>query len=78
MSSSRRERPPDIQILERGELAAATSSQAAGLVGQVRSSQERTRLAMASVALYSIRSRKSAKLWPRRPAAGGAILGLLT
>jgi glycine/D-amino acid oxidase-like deaminating enzyme len=44
---------PDIQILERGELAAATSSQAAGLVGQVRSSQERTRLAMASVAMYS-------------------------
>jgi glycine/D-amino acid oxidase-like deaminating enzyme len=44
---------PDIQILERGELAAATSSQAAGLVGQVRGSQERTRLAMASVALYS-------------------------
>jgi glycine/D-amino acid oxidase-like deaminating enzyme len=53
MSSSRRERPPDIQILERGELAAATSGQAAGLVGQVRNSQERTRLAMASVALYS-------------------------
>jgi glycine/D-amino acid oxidase-like deaminating enzyme len=64
MSSSRRERPPDIQILERGELAAATSSQAAGLVGQVRNSQERTRLAMASVALYSIWSRKSAKLFP--------------
>ena len=44
---------PDIQILERGELAAATSGQAAGLVGQVRSSRERTRLAMASVAMYS-------------------------
>ena len=43
----------DIQIVERGELAAATSSQAAGLVGQVRSSPERTRLAMASVAMYS-------------------------
>jgi glycine/D-amino acid oxidase-like deaminating enzyme len=43
----------DIQIVERGELAGATSSQAAGLVGQVRGSQERTRLAMASVALYS-------------------------
>jgi glycine/D-amino acid oxidase-like deaminating enzyme len=43
----------DIQIVERGELAAATSSQAAGLVGQVRSSRERTRLAMSSVALYS-------------------------
>jgi glycine/D-amino acid oxidase-like deaminating enzyme len=78
MSSSRRERPPDIQILERGELAAATSSQAAGLVGQVRSSQERIRLAMASVALYSIRNGKPARLWPCRPAAGGAILGLLT
>jgi glycine/D-amino acid oxidase-like deaminating enzyme len=43
----------DIQIVERGELAGATSSQAAGLVGQVRGSQERTRLAMSSVALYS-------------------------
>jgi glycine/D-amino acid oxidase-like deaminating enzyme len=44
---------PDIQILEHGDLAAATSSQAAGLVGQVRSSPERTRLAMASAATYS-------------------------
>ena len=44
---------PDIQILDRGELAGATSSQAAGLVGQVRNSLERTRLAMASVAMYS-------------------------
>jgi glycine/D-amino acid oxidase-like deaminating enzyme len=44
---------PDIQIVEHGELAAATSSQAAGLVGQVRGSLERTRLAMASVAMYS-------------------------
>ena len=44
---------PDIQILDRGELAGATSSQAAGLVGQVRSSVARTRLAMASVAMYS-------------------------
>jgi glycine/D-amino acid oxidase-like deaminating enzyme len=43
----------DIQILERDELGEATSGQAAGLVGQVRSSQERTRLAMASVAMYS-------------------------
>ena len=43
----------DIQIVERGELAGATSGQAAGLVGQVRGSLERTRLAMASVALYS-------------------------
>jgi glycine/D-amino acid oxidase-like deaminating enzyme len=44
---------PDIQILDRGELAGATSSQAAGLVGQVRSSLARTRLAMATVAMYS-------------------------
>ena len=42
----------DVQIVERGELAAATSGQAAGLVGQVRGSLERTRLAMASVATY--------------------------
>lgn len=43
----------DIQVVECGELAGATSSQAAGLVGQVRTSPERTRLAMASVATYS-------------------------
>jgi len=43
----------DIQVLERGELAGATSGQAAGLVGQVRATVERCRLAMASVALYS-------------------------
>jgi glycine/D-amino acid oxidase-like deaminating enzyme len=43
----------DVQVIERGELAGATSGQAAGLVGQVRSTAERTRLAMASVALYS-------------------------
>lgn len=43
----------DIQIVERDELAAATSGQAAGLVGQVRGSLERTRLAMASVAMYA-------------------------
>jgi glycine/D-amino acid oxidase-like deaminating enzyme len=43
----------DIQVLERGELAGATSGQAAGLVGQVRATVERSRLAMASVALYS-------------------------
>jgi 2-polyprenyl-6-methoxyphenol hydroxylase-like FAD-dependent oxidoreductase len=41
----------DIQLIERGELAGATSGQAAGLVGQVRSTAERCRLAMASVAL---------------------------
>jgi glycine/D-amino acid oxidase-like deaminating enzyme len=43
----------DIQVVERGELAGATSGQAAGLVGQVRASAERCRLAMASVAQYS-------------------------
>jgi glycine/D-amino acid oxidase-like deaminating enzyme len=44
---------PDIQVVERGELAGATSGQAAGLVGQVRATRERCRLAMASVATYS-------------------------
>ena len=48
-----REGYPDIQVVECGELAGATSSQAAGLVGQVRTSPERTRLAMASVGTYS-------------------------
>jgi glycine/D-amino acid oxidase-like deaminating enzyme len=43
----------DIQVLEQGELAGATSGQAAGLVGQVRSTVERCHLAMASVAAYS-------------------------
>jgi glycine/D-amino acid oxidase-like deaminating enzyme len=45
--------------VEQGELAAATSGQAAGLVGQVRSSPERTRLAMASVAVYSAIERET-------------------
>jgi glycine/D-amino acid oxidase-like deaminating enzyme len=44
---------PDIQVVEQGELAGATSGQAAGLVGQVRATTERCRLAMASVAAYS-------------------------
>lgn len=44
---------PDIQVVERDELAGATSGQAAGLVGQVRATTERCRLAMASVATYS-------------------------
>jgi glycine/D-amino acid oxidase-like deaminating enzyme len=43
----------DIQVIEQGELAGATSGQAAGLVGQVRATRERCRLAMASVATYS-------------------------
>jgi glycine/D-amino acid oxidase-like deaminating enzyme len=43
----------DIQVVEREELAGATSGQAAGLVGQIRATRERCRLAMASVATYS-------------------------
>jgi len=43
----------DIQVVERSELASATTGQAAGLVGQVRASPDRCRLAMASVATYS-------------------------
>ncbi len=43
----------DIQVLEATELCGQTSSQAAGLVGQVRLSPERTRLAMHSVAFFS-------------------------
>lgn len=44
----------DVLLLEeQPSLAAVTSSQAAGLVGQVRSSLERTRLAMWSVATFS-------------------------
>ena len=34
----------DIQVIEQGELAGATSGQAAGLVGQVRATRERCRL----------------------------------
>jgi glycine/D-amino acid oxidase-like deaminating enzyme len=43
----------DLQLIEAGQLAGATSGQAAGLVGQVRTSLDRTKLAMASVALFS-------------------------
>ena len=44
----------DVIVLEKGpSLAAATTSQAAGLVGQVRDSLERTRLAMWSVRTFS-------------------------
>jgi glycine/D-amino acid oxidase-like deaminating enzyme len=43
----------DIQVVEQGELAGATSGQAAGLVGQVRATKERSLLAMASVAVYA-------------------------
>ena len=53
---------PDVQLIEAGQLAGATSGQAAGLVGQVRTSVERTRLAMASVELFSRLQRDSP--WP--------------
>jgi glycine/D-amino acid oxidase-like deaminating enzyme len=43
----------DVQVVEQGELAGATSGQAAGLVGQVRATKERCMLAMASVAAYA-------------------------
>ncbi|HFA60090.1 MAG TPA: FAD-binding oxidoreductase, partial [Rhodospirillales bacterium] len=44
----------DVLVLEKEPaLCAVTSAQAAGLVGQVRSSVERTRLAMWSVATFS-------------------------
>lgn len=44
----------DVLLLEKGStLAAATSGQAAGLVGQVRNSVERTKLAMWSVKTFS-------------------------
>jgi glycine/D-amino acid oxidase-like deaminating enzyme len=42
----------DLQVVEAGELGAATSAQAAGMVGQVRASADRVRLAMASVELF--------------------------
>lgn len=43
----------DIQVLDARGIAEATTAQAAGLVGQVRSTAERTRLEMASVRLFS-------------------------
>ena len=44
----------DVLLLERETtVAAVTTSQAAGLVGQVRNSVERTRLAMESVETFS-------------------------
>lgn len=49
----------DVQLLERSELCSETSSQAAGLVGQVRTSPERTRLAMTSVELFSTLERET-------------------
>ncbi len=50
----------DVLVLEKEPaLCAVTSAQAAGLVGQVRSSVERTRLAMWSVATFSRLERES-------------------
>ena len=50
----------DILVIEkRPELGAATTSQGAGLAGQVRSTVERTRLAMHSVAAFEELERKS-------------------
>ncbi len=43
----------DLQILERSEIASQTTAQAAGLVGQVRPTKERTLLAMESVKTFS-------------------------
>lgn len=42
----------DIQLLEKGDLCGATSSQAAGIVGQARPTVERARLTMAAAHLY--------------------------
>lgn len=42
----------DVQLLETGELCAATSSQAAGFVGQARPTVDRARLTMAAAQLY--------------------------
>src|SRR4029079_14582902 len=47
-----REGWPDVQLLEKSELCGATSSQAAGFVGQARPTVERARLTMAAAALY--------------------------
>jgi glycine/D-amino acid oxidase-like deaminating enzyme len=52
----------DLQLIEAGQLAGATSGQAAGLVGQVRTSADRTKLAMASVELFGRFQRESP--WP--------------
>jgi glycine/D-amino acid oxidase-like deaminating enzyme len=43
----------DIQLLERDLIGCATSSQAAGFVGQARTTPERTRLAMTSAQFYA-------------------------
>jgi glycine/D-amino acid oxidase-like deaminating enzyme len=47
-----REGRTDVQIIERGGLCEATSSQAAGFVGQARPTVERARLTMAATEVY--------------------------
>lgn len=42
----------DLQLVEAGDLCAATSSQAAGFVGQARPTEDRARLTMAAADLY--------------------------
>lgn len=42
----------DIQLIEAGAISEQTTSQAAGLVGQPRTTSERTRIAMASVSFF--------------------------
>ncbi|WP_298207914.1 FAD-dependent oxidoreductase [Ferrimicrobium sp.] len=49
----------NIQVLERSQICGETSSRAAGLVGQVRTSVERTRVAMASVAMFQSLEKKT-------------------
>jgi len=54
-----REGKTDVLVLDKAELGAATTSQGAGLAGQVRSTVERTRLAMHSVATFEELERSS-------------------
>jgi glycine/D-amino acid oxidase-like deaminating enzyme len=54
-----REGRADIQLLERGGLCEATSSQAAGFVGQARPTVERARLTMAAAEVYRAFERKT-------------------
>ena len=49
----------DVQLLEKGDLCAETSSQAAGLVGQARPTVERTRLTMAAADLFRTFERRT-------------------
>jgi glycine/D-amino acid oxidase-like deaminating enzyme len=53
--------PRDVVLLEKDELAAGTTSQAAGLVGQVRLSPARVRLAMFSVRTFRALARDTGR-----------------